>query len=80
MARAGKGMGTGGKRGAETTGRASPDAFSEAELADQIVGKNRLQGQDQGRARNQRQEQAHAGGGPSERQGRRAGKGGRQQT
>jgi hypothetical protein len=61
MARAGSGMGMGGKRGSENAGNASPDAFSEAEMANDIRGKNRLQGQDQKRVRNQRQEQAHAG-------------------
>jgi hypothetical protein len=61
MARAGTGMGMGGKRGSENPGRAEPDTLDEADMANNIHGNNRLQGQDQKRARNQRQEQAHAG-------------------
>jgi hypothetical protein len=48
-----KGMGT--KGGVEHVGETSPDAFDQDDIANEIKGRNSLQGNDQGRNHNQRQ-------------------------
>jgi len=47
-----KGMGT--KTGVEHVGDTSPEAFDQDDFANEIKGKNKLQGTDQGRFHNER--------------------------
>ncbi|WP_342642138.1 hypothetical protein [Rhodoligotrophos ferricapiens] len=67
MPNAGKHMGGGGRgqMGARGVGPGQPgDTLDEADLADDIMGKNKLQGMDQRRFPNQRQRQAGEHGEP----------------
>jgi hypothetical protein len=47
-----KGMGS--KKGVEHVGETSPDAFDQDDIANEIKGRNSLQGTDQGRNHNER--------------------------
>lgn len=47
-----KGMGV--KQGVEHVGETSPDAFDQDDFANEIKGRNSLQGNDQSRSRNER--------------------------
>ncbi len=49
-----KGMGKGLNVGHQGTGRASPNAPDEEDIASDTAGKNKLQGDDQANVRNQR--------------------------
>ena len=49
-----KGMGKGLNVGHQGVGRASPNALDEEDLASDVAGKNKLQGDDQANVRNQR--------------------------
>lgn len=56
MARADKSTGKGKTIGHPSTGPSDPDAFDESDIAAEIKGRNKLQGDDQGRVQNQRQD------------------------
>lgn len=53
----GKGMGDGSTVGHQHVGTTDPDLIDEHDLANQIEGDNKLQGNDQDRVRNQRHTQ-----------------------
>jgi hypothetical protein len=54
MAMSNKGMGKGRVVGHPTVGQASPNALDEEDIANEIEGRNKLQGDDQSHVRNQR--------------------------